>query len=363
MIFHGVKSSSFLFSYLKGRCFMGADVFCIGFDITIEKTGGMITGFTHENPHLDELASVLLVERYADEEFIRQHCQDGKIFLGIGGGDFDEHTIGGVGKEGECCTTLVAKALNIPKDDLALVKLLSFVKAVDVDGLADPRDISSIAKIMYGLFPDDPGRVVNWVLTGIDTKLLNGNKECFLLEHVAKVMKGLQEYGPDYASGWLEQGLQALKLSQLQFEAALFDLEKAWKFKVNGFSIVVAKSDNPVFQKAARSEKGGIRADVVIQKKSSGNICVFCNRHSIPQKKADWIAAMIRLEETRLRTGEAEFSLDLFRDGKKSEDDIWFYHRRGKLMLNGSKTHKDIPPTRISLRRIFTFVEACLRRS
>lgn len=107
----------------------------------------MKTLVTHINPHLDDIASIWLFKKFhpdfkeAKIDFIsasrgqaEKEESEEKIFLGTGGGKFDEH------KEGltTCAGSLVYEYLNekgyIPQDEItqkALEKLVEWNKLVD----------------------------------------------------------------------------------------------------------------------------------------------------------------------------------------------------------------------------------------
>lgn len=106
----------------------------------------MKTLVTHINPHLDDISAIWLFRKFFKEfndakfEFISasrdskaQESQD-KIFIGTGGGKFDEHK----GDIGECATTLVwneIKAQGLtPKDEFetkALEELIEWNRRID----------------------------------------------------------------------------------------------------------------------------------------------------------------------------------------------------------------------------------------
>ncbi len=111
-------------------------------------TTEMKTLVTHINPHLDDISAIWLFKRFhpnfidAQLEFISaslgaakgQESED-KIFLGTGGGKFDEHK----SDSGECATSLVWTDLRekglTPKDDIsvsALKELVEWSRLIDL---------------------------------------------------------------------------------------------------------------------------------------------------------------------------------------------------------------------------------------
>lgn len=115
----------------------------------------MKTLVTHINPHLDDIAAIWLFRKYhpdfkdakiefvsASRDLAAKEENEDKIFLGTGGGRFDEH------KEGleTCAGSLVYEYLNekgfIPKDDItqkALEKLVEWNKLIDTGKAPDSQ--------------------------------------------------------------------------------------------------------------------------------------------------------------------------------------------------------------------------------
>lgn len=114
----------------------------------------MKTLITHINPHLDDIAAIWLFKKYhpgfkdAQVEFISASHDKAaeekadRVFLGTGGGRFDEH------KEGldTCAATLVHEYLKekgyIPEDEItqkALEKLVEWNKLIDTGKASDSQ--------------------------------------------------------------------------------------------------------------------------------------------------------------------------------------------------------------------------------
>ncbi len=92
-----------------------------------EKFGKKIEVITHHLPHLDEFVAIWLIHRFAGENFFQRFGR--KIWIGIGGGVFDEHSGDYVKGEKRYCTAiLVAKKLE---RDPALKEILKFVLEKD----------------------------------------------------------------------------------------------------------------------------------------------------------------------------------------------------------------------------------------
>lgn len=126
---------------------------------------------THINPHLDDIAAIWLFKKYhpkfsgakiefvsASRELAAKEETEDKIFLGTGGGQFDEH------KEGlnTCSASLVYEYLKenkyIPEDSIsqkALESLLEWNKLIDTgkapDSQFDEFSIQAFIRVKDGM--------------------------------------------------------------------------------------------------------------------------------------------------------------------------------------------------------------------
>jgi len=298
---------------------------------------------THERPHLDEIVAIWLLRKFGEQKFpgaatakvsftsVRKlneaglkpddYDARGILLLGIGGGRFDEHpTLEEGRKAGDCATTLVAKELGI-SDDPALAKILRFVRAADVEGNASPFDISYVVKLLHARYPDDPHRVIKWALVAIEAKY--------------------------------QEQVRFFTVVKPEFDAKAKVEEVA--VGQRRLRVVSIDSDEDGIHKYARSEYGA-RAAVVIQRRSTGNVAVFGNKQAgVDMREA---AKLLRLAEQaangRTVTTDEE---RLVADGQVPGAEEWFYHKQGQMLLNGSLTQADVPPTRLSLDRITELVK------
>ncbi len=291
----------------------------------------------HEKPHLDEYVAIFLLKRFGGVKFpgiskakisylpnnkipansTDEYEKKGVIFVGIGGGRFDEHsTVKKDRKQNECAATLVAKALGIIENP-SLEKILKFTLNNDLNAAAHPFDLAYLTKLMHQQYPENPEKVMEWVMMGLEIKyqeqfqFFNATKEEF--ERVAKIEN---VEGP------------------------------------NGRILRMATiiSDNEQMSKFARSAYGGNVA-IVIQKKLSGNVQIYTNRQD--GLTLYDVAQMIRFseQETKGKIITKDWK-DLASEGKVNGAEEWFFHQVGQMLLNGSLTATNVPATQISLERI-----------
>ncbi len=285
-------------------------------ELEVKVAGEKVVIRTHEKPHFDEIVAKWLIEKFADKEFLQKYASGGVIEIGIGGGFFDEHQKDKEGKQEECAATLVAKALGLD-DDPVFKKLLKFTVTVDQKGGSQPFDIAYLTKILHQKFPDNPEKVIRWVEVGIEAKYWEQSQ--FFKE-------AQEEFRKTGKIEWIKGPARKLKM----------------------VSIV---SENPQVAKYARSVNGGQAAIVIQKHPTKGNVQIFTNKRF--RLKLDDVARIIRIEEQKVK-GKV-----IVKDWQKleSEGEVegieeWFYHKIGEMLLNGSLTAPNVPPTRLSLQRI-----------
>lgn len=271
---------------------------------------------THEAPHLDEIAAKWLIEKFGNKEFLDKYAPNRILAVGIGGGPFDEHpTVNGERKEGECAATLVAKALRVD-DDPALEKILKFVVTHDLNGGDQPFDLSYLVKLLHQQFPDNPEKVIEWAITGLEAKY--------------------------------QEQLSFFSTTKAEFDRAA-EVEEIPRGEQMLRMVTIVSDDNQM-SKFVRSALGGQTA-ILIQKRSSANVQIFTNKR-FGLNLTD-VAQIIRLEEQYKKGNIVTTDWELLKaEGKVEGVEEWYYHLEGQMLLNGSLTTSDIPPTRLSLEQI-----------
>lgn len=122
-------------------------------------------------------------------------------------------------------------------------------------------------------------------------------------------------------------------------------------------TLVGVVSEERLVHKAAHT-KYGQRADFLLLGKSSGNWGFFSfNNYNIDQ-----VVALLRHAEM-LRWGSVRSGLSfeyLQQDGSVPEARRIYYHKDGNQILNGSPTHPDVPPTKLTFVEIWELVQIAL---
>lgn len=310
---------------------------------------------THPRPHIDEIAAIFLLYVFGEEKYpgVREAIENrhfdfhraedfamtpeeyeasGYLLLGIGGGKFDEHPVdGSERKDGECCATLVAKDLGV--DQLPeLERILRFVNNSDLKASANPFDISSIIKALHLQFPEDSFTAIDFGLSALCTKY--------------------------------EEQRQFHIKAKAEFEAKA-QVEKIPIQGINGVNLrmVSIETDMEMVGKYIRSKHGG-GADILVQKNSTGQVQIFVDSKLVPAL-IDLIrlAQRIRLlEQIRKSSGHITTDLDLLSaEGQVTGAEEWYFFPNGGILLNGSHTAPNTPPTKLSLGTIKSEIRKVVR--
>ncbi|MBI3573297.1 MAG: hypothetical protein HY092_03810 [Candidatus Kerfeldbacteria bacterium] len=297
--------------------------------ITLQRTvvGKPINVETHDQPHLDEIAAMWLVERFASQAWLNQHCPEGTLRLGVGRGEFDEHADAGKpAKADECCLTLVAKSLGV-QDNPALIQLIKFVYNVDAKGGGHPFDLYNMVKMLNLQFPTEPERVIEWAVQALEAK-------------------------------YAEQSEFAASVAQIK-RASLDEISLHGVTNGPVAKIMTIESDRRMILAAAIADRE-CRLDVIIQKRSDNRVMIMTSRNSgYALGEVVW---RLRVKEKDPFAQESaipwEQRRDLSCEGFGPNDERWFYAKRGEMILNGSHTAPNVPPTGLTLKEI----QGCVRR-
>jgi len=301
---------------------------------------------THRFPHLDEVAAIWLLKKFGEEVFpgvaeapveylanggetpdgrnAEEYEREGTLLIGVGGGRFDEHPRAngnGEKKENECAATLVAEALGIAGDP-ALEQILKNILKTDLKGGSQILDLATLVKLLHQQCPERPDLVMEWTFVGLEAKyqeqrrFWGATKEEFQRSAQVKKMQG-----------------------------------------PNGepVNVVIAQSDNEQMGQFARSPHGA-NAAVVIQKRANGQVQIFTSK-----KQGVCIEDAVRIIRIEEQSVKDEWKTtdwkDLVAEGKVAGAEEWYYHKEGRMLLNGSTTATDVPPTKLSLEDITRAVE------
>lgn len=309
---------------------------------------------THYGRHLDEMAAVRLTQKYATPDFLDAHCQDGALYYGVGGGEFDDHRPEIVdGERQDCCATLVARALGVddgPEWDI----LLRYVLQDDLNGplfnewilgkvvtrmnrfYMDPR--------MRRRFTDDSEIVTRWALLALDAKYCqNPPNRDFDVKAIRDVMAGLPGFD---AAAWFAEAQRTQN-----YEKALFqEAERTFDQVVQVLPVpetdlklgVAAQTEN--WQIPAVARRKGLGA--IITRDGGGNTQVFTNGKL-------GVTLFYAAEKIQAAEQKARGQVD-------GQGNPWFYHQKMEALMNGSLTAW-APPTKLTLGQVVQMVKDGLR--
>lgn len=334
---------------------------------------------THFRPHADELIALMFLKNFTEGEEKFPGVQKAKIeflttgklpegktykdfpdtiFLGVGGGPFDEHESESQERsEGEVCATLVAKALGIESKP-ELQGILKVVRDEDLSGAKEKDSLSVMIKFLHSCFKDDYEKIYKWSETSYMAHIRNftkiGENKLFTLEETKKILKEENFSGVDE---WISIIDTAQKYQNDEYQKALkeFD-EKAIKEVVTAYdgkpvSFSFIESDNEEMSKAARSRM----SQLIVQKNSRGNVFIFTYR----KRNLDLSSVIVLL-----RLAEQHFAGEVKIKDTKTLSQIgiienipWYLFYTKDSIYNGSLTTKDIPPTKIPNNKLISIIK------
>jgi hypothetical protein len=354
---------------------------------------------THKKPDEDAILAVALMKMFGakiegywffgegDEALPNQIKVKNLLFIDRGRRDFDHHGI-----KGKTTAQIVAEELEIANEKW-LRPILAHVKRVDLEGRSEPLDLNDMIKAISRELDDD--QKIMELGIEIATSIILFHKEGKKRENVkaaiiikeffgdeTKMPKRVQHYfkllqNPNFVRpldfvelATVDEGLarEVLKfiLSDIgKYIEAEKEIEKAQKIEVLGRFIVVGKSDNPKFNVKGR-EAG---AAIVIQKNSNGHVQIYFNNKILSpgaiEKISEDLIEILRMREISLDpTKKMPFKNNLRKPEKIEEVPEWYLfigEKGGRLILNGSLTAPDVPPTKIELSEIIEFAVDVLR--
>jgi hypothetical protein len=148
--------------------------------------------FTHWNPHAEEIFAIFLAHLFGEEFFpgirkaLVKYVDAGsffpdadlqlpmlqRLYLGSGGGRFDEHAHPGLERKTGCAATLFAEALGV-RNRLGVKKLLDYLEREDLQGNTKPFELPALIKARHPYnkltTQDELDQPLNWALLAFNT--------------------------------------------------------------------------------------------------------------------------------------------------------------------------------------------------
>ncbi len=333
---------------------------------------------THNRPHADELVALMLLKKFPEGEEKLPGVSTAKVeflgagklpnnktyldfpdtvFLGVGGGPFDEHATADKEREsGEVCATLVAKYLGI-ENKPELQGILNIIKEEDLAPAKDKDSLSIGIKFLHSCFKLDSEKIYRWAEIAYMAHIR------FFLERgeicpftVAGTEGILEELKSEDLGFWKDMIVKARKYQDDQYQSALREFDGAVKERFIGsdgqpIDMAVVTSDNEEINKAFRSK----RAQLIIQFSSRGNVAIF----TYQKRGLDLTNSIIllRMAEQFYRWGEIKIKDKNILGGEGAIDDIpWYLFHTKDSAFNGSLTTTDITPTMIPYNKVVDLV-------
>mgnify|MGYP001597595094 CR=1 FL=1 len=323
------------------------------FEMTIRAAGRDVRIQTHDAPHVDEAAAVLLLQEFADQAFLDRFAPDGTLQIALPGCYFDEHPKDGQPrKEGKCAATLVADELTLPKSPSG-GRILNYVFRDDNGGSGDQTNIGAVMKKLFRVHQHDPERVMRWAMQGLSAKMRQ--KSCSRDFRVDAVREAVCEAdGKDAATCWHAETRRASNAGRAWYHVAREEARNISTADVrlpNGRTVTIAtmETDNPQLHTIALRDG----AAVAIKRGSGGNVQIFSNQR-MPLKLAG-VARLLSIAEQFVRgdldeSGNPKVLDDAVLTAEGNSTGYWYYFpAKTEFILNGSHTFQDVPATALPL--------------
>jgi len=297
----------------------------------------------HQSPDLDSIAAVFLLQKHGQAAFPGiekakidfwgcNGTPDGKsdiewliekktLSVDTGGSIFDEHVNGGTGRMANTCATkLVADYLGIAEMD-EMKQLLKLTTTSDTKTGTSPLHLASLIKAMHNM-GTDPNEVIKWANIALEA-----------------FQKAQERFWGPVRNEFFQTG---------KFIDALEE---------NGrpIQIAVVQTDSPDAERFARANG----AKVTVKRGSKGDTQIF----TTPGIYLWRVARLIRTAELKAQGKPIPSGMNLSDGGRVPGIPEWYLakHDESDMLLNGSLTHKDVPPTKLPLETVVALVIDGLR--
>lgn len=213
----------------------------------------------------------------------------------------------------ECSCDIAARVLGVI-DDPALSQILDYARNSKARR-GGPLELPSIIASFRAVYPDEPERAFKWCASAFDVK-----------HEVQKLFSAAKE----------------------PYDAAVKEAAYIGGRKV---MVVTVESDNPTVARYARTKEYGCNAAVVIQRNSKGQVQIYtAKRHRV---RLDDVAKMLRVEEQKAKGVDCTTDFCILGSaGRVTGAEEWWYQKDGEMLLNGSFSAPDVPPTNLDLETI-----------
>jgi len=364
--------------------------------------GKTVIAVTHTRPDIDATVACYL-GGYTPTIFLKGGDEAGGfanvVTIDRGHGELDHH-----GKKAtDTSSSLMAAKFGLTSKHVQ--QLLNLVYKSDIEAISLPFDLSDINKCLQRNLKYSDEKVLElgirlvadtmefrknslqrenlWVQTIIAQFLANKEyKPTEMLKYLQQLSKpGFErpfdlvevlvaektQHGEEEAKKFGETILSLLYEDITMFFEAKKELANAQTAVINGITVMAVKSDNPKINPVCRNAG----ADIVVQRTTDGHNQIYfdTNRGKVNDSIIDALVSMLRLEECLVQ-GHPAPTTDL-RVLEYAENIPEWYFRKfpatkekpkpGRLILNGSLTAPDIPPSKIAWETILYIVDSAVR--
>ncbi|HEV8600986.1 MAG TPA: hypothetical protein VGQ87_00075 [Patescibacteria group bacterium] len=278
---------------------------------------------THFFPHWDEIVAIYLLVNFGEKlfpgiskaviEYIdnpesvngKELLKEGKIAVGVGGGEFDEHGR----KEIVCAAELVARKLDLFRDPV-VKEVIAYTRWADRNPGVAENELPNLVKRWHRAKPRNPGFVIARGFEELDMKFVD--------------------------SRWFHKVMKGLETSMQRLTFPLLGTNKEVRFGIIRKND--PNSDSPYAAKAARK----VGAQLVFKRQSNGNVAVLTDTRAFEDDnlRLDLSGVVVLTRKAEMaKRGVTHDLTDEQLKTEKCEPCPWIYFmRNGQTILNGSDT-------------------------
>ncbi len=308
----------------------------------------------HAYPHLEEVAALVAVEEYGDRAFLDKYCPDGRLWLGVGGGPFDEHPDPdtGEGRKKGCCLALVAKALNLVEKAPWWRQMVAFCNFAETGGQMNPGRREAVeARHPYDVYS------LTRLLFRWRRHLAEASGGTFTEPEQHRVIEHLKDLVRMFV--WDQEVFH--RAAQLIRRQGRHETINGPKGKELRLVVVAVPADEDHNWHVSTAARAWFKADVVVQQDPDGHIHVFTNNKA--NLNLDDLAQAVNIAEQEAQDDVRERDWEKLRgEGVPYREGRWYYAKPYGQLHNGTE-HFEYPVTRLSLETVASLVKMSLDTS
>ena len=335
---------------------------------------------THKKGHIDEYFGVWQLKRFGEEIFPGVEeapinylktgsvepnptktesllRDEGKLYVGIGGGCFDEHANAFRGRLEGCASSLIAEYLGI-QDDPKLKPILEMVKRADNGDNGKYYHYPNIIKQLQLARHSDKmimelSFIIFDAMYAAGTDIFN-NKDFHALPKIMRLLEVEGKYELELVMQLVTIILDAISIARNEYLEARDIVASSMSELVDcneqPVRIAVVQSDNFRVMAVARN----MGYDILLLRQEGGNTQIFALN---PNINLDEVTVVLRVAEQKMKGTTLTTNFDTLRnEGKVRGAEEW-HLESSQMLLNGSINAEGVTPTQLKIEQVLTAIK------